>query len=126
MNTGPVEVTRATRIQRIKRSMKVGLCAGCLIASGIVLAGPQEVGAAKGLMIASILHEKCTGKDPIPNETERQMRMLQGQGLSVEDIKRGFWEGMIYAESTYPGDKKPSKSECNKAINLYWQARKHM
>ena len=91
-----------------------------------VQAGSYEVGAAKGLMIASILHEKCTGKQPLPNETERQVKMLQAQGFSAADVQRGFMEGMIYAESTYPRNKKPPQSECKSAITLYNQSMKFM
>ena len=77
-------------------------------------------------MIASILHEKCTGKQPLPNETERQVRMLQAQGFSAADIQRGFMEGMLYAESTYPRNKKPPQAECKSAIGLYSQSMKFM
>lgn len=98
---------------------------GLLIVSS-VHAGPYEIGAAKGIMIASILHEKCTGKQPLPNETERQVKMLQAQGFSTADIQRGFMEGMLYAESTYPRNKKPPQSECKSAINLYDQSMKFM
>lgn len=91
-----------------------------------VQAGPYEIGAAKGIMIASILHEKCTGKQPLPNETERQVKMLQAQGFSNTDIQRGFMEGMLYAESTYPRNKKPPQSECKSAIGLYNESMKFM
>jgi len=77
-------------------------------------------------MIASILHEKCTGKQPLPNETERQVKMLQAQGFSAADVQRGFMEGMLYAESTYPRNKKPPQSECKSAISLYNQSMKFM
>ena len=77
-------------------------------------------------MIASILHEKCTGKQPVPNETERQVKMLQAQGFSTADIQRGFMEGMLYAESTYPRSKKPPQSECKSAIGLYNESMKFM
>ena len=97
-----------------------------VVFSPCIHAGPYEVGSAKGLMIASILHEKCTGKQPLPNETERQVKMLQAQGFSATDIQRGFMEGMLYAESTYPRNKKPPQSECKSAISLYNQSMKFM
>lgn len=98
----------------------------CCSLSSYAQAGPYEVGAAKGIMIASILHEKCTGKQPVPNETERQVKMLQAQGFSTADIQRGFMEGMLYAESTYPRSKKPPQSECKSAIGLYNESMKFM
>jgi len=98
---------------------------GLLIAPS-VQAGSYEIGAAKGIMIASILHEKYTGKQPVPNETERQVKMLQAQGFSAADIQRGFMEGMLYAESTYPRNKKPPQSECKSAIGLYNESMKFM
>jgi len=76
-------------------------------------AGSYEVGAAKGLMIASILHEKCTGKQPLPNETERQVKMLQAQGFSTADVQQGFMEGMLYAESTYPATRSRRSQSAN-------------
>lgn len=97
-----------------------------VLLSPCVQAGPYEVGAAKGLMIASILHEKCTGKQPLPNETERQVKMLQAQGFSAADVQRGFMEGMLYAESTYPRNTKPPKSEYRSAISLYNESMKFM
>ncbi|HJV26720.1 MAG TPA: hypothetical protein VJ673_13615 [Aromatoleum sp.] len=87
-------------------------------------AGAYELGAAKGLMIAGILHEKCTGKAPLPNETERQYRALLMQGFSDQDIKRGFAEGIIYAEGTYPRGTRPPKSECKEAVAMYRQTLK--
>lgn len=117
---------QAPCITKLKQGLAVGLCVGSLLAPGGLLAGSQEVGAAKGLMIASILHEKCTGKQPLANETERQVRMLQDQGFSAQDIQKGFMEGMVYAESAYPGKKKPPQSECNSAIKLYQQSLKFM
>lgn len=88
--------------------------------------GTYEIGAAKGLMIASIIHEKCTGKSPIENETKRQVEMLQSQGFTWPDIQQGFMEGMAYAESTYPGNRKPPQSECKAAIKLYRESLKSM
>lgn len=118
--------SRASCVTGLKLGLVAGLWAGGLSFTSAALAGPQEVGAAKGLMIASILHEKCTGKQPLPNETERQVRMLQEEGFSAQDIQRGFMEGMIYAESTYPGKKRPPQSECNAAIKLYRESLRHM
>lgn len=98
----------------------------CLLCIGgtPTLAGPVEIGAAKGMMIAGILHEKCTGTPPIPNETERQYGLLLSQGATDAEIKRGFMEGMIYAEGNYPGNTKPSKKECQEAIAAHRQAMK--
>ena len=96
------------------------------ILCGPTVAGSYEVGAAKGLMIASILHEKCTGKPPIENETKRQVNMLAAQGFSPKDIQTGFMEGMLYAESNYPGKTKPPKSECDAAIKMYKMSLKEL
>lgn len=98
----------------------------CALFVSSAQAGPYEIGVAKGIMIASILHEKCTGKQPLPNETERQIKMLQAQSFSNADIQRGFMEGMLYAESTYPRNKKPPQSECKSAIGLYNESMKFM
>lgn len=100
----------------------------CCSFSSYVQAGPNEVGAAKGIMIASIIHEKCTGKRHPSDEIERQFRMLKAQGFSVKDIEQGFNEGNFYAESKYPSykDKKPPKSECDSAIRLYNDSMKFM
>lgn len=91
-------------------------------------AGQYEIGAAKGLMVASILHEKCTGKRHPDDEMKRQFKMLMAQGFSVKDIEQGFNEGNFYAESKYPDyqNKKPPKSECDSAIRLYNESMKFM
>ena len=106
----------------------VGGVASCLFGFGVssVQAGPEEVGAAKGMMITSILHEKCTGKPPTPRETEKQYGLLLSQGATDAEIKRGFMEGILYAEGNYPGNTRPPKSECQQAIALHRQAMKYI
>ena len=106
----------------IKRTLSFALCSTLLITPNFSHAGDMEVGAAKGVMIAGILNEKCTGQKPRPNETQRQFQALLDQGFSEADIKRGFLEGMIYAEGNYPGTKKPPRSECREAIKMHKQA----
>lgn len=109
------------------RFLPINLFAGlCLLSGSVAHAGTYEIGAAKGMMIAGILHEKCTGKPPIPNETEKQYKLLLSQGASDADIKQGFMQGMIYAEGNYPGNTKPSKKECQESIAMHQQAMKYI
>lgn len=107
----------------MKKMMAFLMCVGI---TNVSYAGSDEIAAAKGIMIASILNEKCTGKAPLPDQAEREVRFLEGQGMDFDDIKTGFGQGILYAEITYPGHTKPPKSECAEAIKLYRELRKHI
>lgn len=82
------------------------------------LAGEFEIGVAKGLMIYSIIQEKCTGNVYSKDHMAVHYKMLQAQGLSVKDIERGFHEGNLAGSYAYLTTK-PSKSECKAARDMF-------
>ena len=106
--------------------MKMALTTVALFAGFAAHAGQDEMLAAKGVMITSILHEKCTGQKAPPKQVERQVMLLKAQGVTVAEIERGFAEGIIYAEGNYPGSTKPPLRECKEAVHLYTQMKKHL
>lgn len=88
---------------------------------GVAKAGSDEIASAKGITIAGIVYEKCTGRTPPPDRMQRIANLLQAQGMDIDDIRQGFAEGIVYAEGTYPGHTKPPKAECAKATKMYQQ-----
>lgn len=76
------------------------------------------------MITAGIINEKCTGHRPIPDETGRELRALTAAGLDPQDIKRGFGEGVLYAETTYPGRTRPPRAACREAARMHANALK--
>ena len=81
------------------------------------------INAGKGFMIAGIVNEKCTGNVIGVNEMGLHVDVLLKAGFAFEDIRRGFAEGTVYAESTYPGNTRPPRAECAQAAKLVKAAR---
>lgn len=94
-----------------------GVLALALGAGQAVAVGGVE--AAHGVMMASIIHEKCTGDIGQPNELELQAAALTMQGFAFNDIQTGFMRGTLAAESMYPGNTRPPKAACAEATALY-------
>ena len=107
-------------------SMKKALTAVALLVGFSAHAGQEEMLAAKGVMITSILHEKCTGQKAPPKQVERQVMLLKAQGATAAEIEAGFIEGIMYAEGSYPGKRKPPLRECNEAVHLYTQMKRQL
>lgn len=86
-----------------------------------VHAGREEINVAKGVIKADYTLEKCNKSQTPDAIIKGQARVMRSQGISSEDIQQGFQEGMMEVEMKYPGNKKPPKSECDKAQYLYDQ-----
>lgn len=107
-------------ILSIVRGKSVGILGVTIFALGAgqaVAAGGVE--AARGVMMASIIYEKCTGDIGQPNELELQATALRMQGFSFADIQTGFGQGVQVAESRYPGRTRPPQAACAEATALY-------
>lgn len=81
-------------------------------------AGEFEIGVAKGVMIYSIIQEKCTGNTYTKDHMAAQYKMLQAQGFSVKDIERGFHEGNLAGSYAFLTTK-PTKTECKAARDMF-------
>lgn len=104
----------------ILRGKSVGILGVTLLTLGVgqaVAVGGVE--AARGVMMASIIYEKCTGDIGQPNELELQVTALRMQGFSFADIQKGFGQGVLVAESRYPGRTRPPQDACAEATALY-------
>lgn len=85
----------------------------------IAHAGQNELDAAKGVIMSDYTLEKCTNRQTPDDILKKQVKVLRNQGISADEIEHGFQQGMFEVEMKYPGNKKPPKTECNKAQYLY-------
>jgi hypothetical protein len=97
----------------------MGLFFSTTVVSPSVFAGQEELNAAKGVIMIDYTLEKCTNQETPDDIIKKQAKALRSQGVTAKEIEQGFQQGMMQVELAYPRNKKPSKSECDKARYLY-------
>lgn len=97
----------------------VGLIVSGAATTSLVFAGQEEINAAKGVIMIDYTLEKCTNQETPDDIIKKQAKALRSQGATAKEIDQGFQQGMMQVELKYPQNKKPSKSECDKARYLY-------